>query len=435
MLIYLIEVEREQAVFVTDYLYSKKGLLVENLNISVSYTEFFYPNASDVCDFEVTLGELVSGDVDALDERGEGELIVVESEETFDVSGLVSKEVDVIEDSDFNIAYAQGWQASPWTPINGTAEWEVEDYEVLGVDVGAKYGLWTKKSDSASLEQEFEISQDFQRATLNYSYYLFVIRPGHVKKFELLVYIDDVLISNHTDYSTVSLILSEMKTNYVDVTDYVSVGSHTLKFIVNMEATGKKAYFEVWIDKVTLKTTHTLGGGLGLLSNEAEFEITLDEDAMGNPISFDAYLLSRVNTSALVYVFEYDEGSNVWLMDYQFYATADEWFNITFDSSRVKVHLLSQSNLRVELDYLYINASVIDDDGIVVKVENSGLSDVKVVAVWLINSTIAERKAVDQYVLKNEELEIDIPIAVKRGVEYEVRVVTSYDVYVKKFAP
>ena len=70
-----------------------------------------------------------------------------------------------------------------------------------------------------------------------------------------------------------------------------------------------------------------------------------------------------------------------------------------------------------------------------VEIENSGLSDIKVVAVWLVNSTMTERKAVDQYVLKNEELEVSIPIVVKRGVEYEVRVVTSYDVYVKKFTP
>ena len=399
----------------------------ENLRIDQNYTILKSYSAFEVSsETYIINGTLVSGTNSSLNDIG-GDYIVVDSGAILNITipgGVITVEKNVIKNGEFNDGLLY------WTAENGRrGVWTIGTYtnETGGTDYAAVYSAWLprRSSDRATIYQEFTAEND-ATATLSFRYGLtgFPFLPnGYID-----VYIDRTRIGRYY--------LSSGWTP-VEVTDLsITSGTHTLKFylVIINPSRWVPLICDVWIDKVSLVlryTTEEAGYKVLVYGFKVELQLYLPEH-----YNSTCKLLTQTNRSLVLEMYVFDEDNNVWRLEDKFLTVTGEWFNLTFDSSKIRLYSESQQPFRIIFDYLYIETTELNPDGFTLIIENAGSSNTEIIACWLKNETMnAMRYEVRRVLLPGEILEIDIPLRLSRGSLYEVRVVTRNNVFKYQFTP
>jgi len=425
----------------------------EDAVISLEYTYLDTKDAS-VVNYTVTIGTVVDSGVNPLQTRGDGDTLVIESRQALDIEVAkvsVTRTTNFIRNGEFDEGFNY-WTTDtiPPSPPGVTGNWTIATYNDGDkaarriTEMTGPAGGPGKKTQTATLSQQFSVEAEVTEATLSFNYLMnLTIVSGEQKEmtYNLKVKIlrdGKIVFSDTIEYDDDEE--PEWETATYDVTSaFTKSGDYTLIFEIEMRvipAKGTEKYdviFDTWIDKVELLITYIeeVQRGAELLpayDAEIYFNVTVP-----NSYNITSKLLLWSNVSVLCRTYEWNSADNAWILKSCVYSTGNSWFNITLYGSRIRVYVSSPWAFKLELDYIEVHAYVLNTSGLYVTLKNTGSPDIRLIAVWVNETRYPNSGVWDLWVLSGEERKVSISHSLESGKHYTVKVITSKEAYTKSF--
>jgi len=412
LFIYQLDYQHRYVVQSLETIENRKKVYLENISISENYTIIKRYEASDVQAKLYVLNGTHVGKNSSLGTKNEP--IIVDSQTILNLTIPGVEEPlppkNVIKNGDFSDDY-KFWTYKP------KANWPLFLNEIYKAAV-----YWRRINGEGRLSQVFTVEEDLilKEAKLEFKW-----KVGCLGM--LRVTIDNNEVYQRWIYDDKWIYVNQS----IDI-KILNPGPHTLTFY----AYTSERFCSLLIDDVKLILTYVqkyekFSDVIYGVKTEVSFNLP-----SSNVYNFTCRLSVKVNRSLILEAYIFDEENNVWVLDNKFFAKRNEWFNLTFDTSKIMLYSESEYPFRVWFDYLYIEATELDPDGFTLTIENRGSYEVKVLAYWLKNETICVRTEIKKTLLPGDKLEIrNEDITLSRGSSYEIRVITRNNVFKYVFIP
>jgi len=412
--------------------------VVENLDINVNYINYsITPPSNASASVIIHGGKLIAGNNDSINAI-DTDQIVISSVPLINISipgSNTSTTLYPVKNGDFEDDF------NDWTIVNGAyGYWTTVSDPILNSRVAfydIPFGIPRNRKETTSFYQYINITEKPDKIVLRFKYFMDYSTwplPGFIRDYDLTVSFYNDSWSKTYDYTTSG---GTWVTEEIDITSFfTSTGIHKLQFTVFMW-TGPLFtfyYFNTRIDDVELILTYyNITPGVNFTLNyhvDVEIDTTIVDC-----YNFTNKLRSLVNISVPITTYIYDEADNVWIESKKFIPLSNEWFNITYDTEKLRIRAESYYPFEFRIDYLHINRTILDTKDIELVINNKGTEKVYIVSLWLRNNTFEERIPIEEYLEPSHSLPMNITVTLTKGSTYEIRVITRHRRHCLIFTP
>jgi len=397
----------------------------ERLVLYVNYTRQLNPSASSSTSISVIEGKLVSGNVRSLNRESDNDFLVIETAAP-EGEGSSTEEVELVKNGEFNEGFRY------WIRWATSGRWRVVR---IGSDYVAEHSafVWFFPV-TATLTQYITITEDFDKVTLKFDYYMYVSRIG---TYVIKVYVNRALVYSRVGTATTGWV----HVSPIDVTKYIVKGRNILRFYVRYSRYWRGYIFR--LDSVSLKGIKTIPPPTGKTPiTDVRFSISGPRNLVNSTFT----LRVKVSGPCDVSLYAFDFNDRVWRLLNSVYSETDVWFYLNASLNKsiffnrgviLRLYGISHrvSNFTLYVDYLGITFYEFTPNNVSLYVVNNGSTSVYVISVWLINSTYHHRISVERFLDAGMKLEIPLSQAVSLSpsCKYTVRVWTKVRAYEIEF--